>query len=370
VYRRAHGPEARVEEPARIVLGVEAPDVAEEVLHFLDRTGRARVVATAGDARQLLEAVRQLEPDAVVASPSIAPGEGALNGAALLALDTRETVAGLRRSIRAGARGFYLWPDERAALAEAAGTAGATAGVPGARRARVVGVCGARGGAGATFVATHLAAAFARRGSTCALVDATVGQGDLRTALGIPPDQEIRTLTDVMPVLDELSIAHLDEVTWPHPDGFGALLGMDAADGAAGPVHLGRVLETLGRERDAVVVHLPRASDAGVGDALDRLVVVLTLDVQAFHDAKALLSRLGVSGDDERVALVVDRARRGEIVPSDVARVFGRRPLAVIPTRRAVASAQDHGRLLPRRDRTMRAIERLARRLEMEDEAG
>ena len=58
-----------MDQVARVVLALEAPEVAEEVMHFLDRSGRARVVATAGDDRQLAEAVRQLEPDAVVAEP-------------------------------------------------------------------------------------------------------------------------------------------------------------------------------------------------------------------------------------------------------------------------------------------------------------
>ncbi len=56
-------------EVARVVLALEAHDVAEEVMHFLDRSGGARVVGTAADDRQLTEAVRQLDPDAVVAHP-------------------------------------------------------------------------------------------------------------------------------------------------------------------------------------------------------------------------------------------------------------------------------------------------------------
>ena len=58
-----------MDEVARIVLALETPDVAEEVMHFLDRTGRARVVGTAVDAAQLAEAVRQLEPSGPGAHP-------------------------------------------------------------------------------------------------------------------------------------------------------------------------------------------------------------------------------------------------------------------------------------------------------------
>ena len=107
-------------EVARVVLALEAQDVAEEVMQFLDRTGRARVVGTAQDASQLADAVRQLEPDAVVAAPTLAPARGSLNGTALLALDTTQSVGALRRAIRSGASGFYLWPAEREELASAA----------------------------------------------------------------------------------------------------------------------------------------------------------------------------------------------------------------------------------------------------------
>ena len=103
---------------ARIVLGIEGHDVAEEVMHFLDRTGRARVVATATDDRQLFEAVRQLEPDAVVASTGLVTEP--LDGRPLLALETAESVRSLRTAIRFGATGYFIWPREREALAIAA----------------------------------------------------------------------------------------------------------------------------------------------------------------------------------------------------------------------------------------------------------
>src|SRR6266498_898650 len=134
-----------MEEVARVVLALEEHDVAEEVMHFLDRTGRARVVATASDEHQLSEAVRQLEPDAVVASPVLA-NSAQLNGTALLAVDTSETVQTLRRALKAGAKGFFLWPADRGELARA--TARVLA--PGVREretlGRVVAVHGPRGG--------------------------------------------------------------------------------------------------------------------------------------------------------------------------------------------------------------------------------
>ena len=155
-----------MEDVARVVLAMEQHDVAEEVMHFLDRSGHARVVATAADDRQLREAMRQLEPDAVIGQPSLLADVARTRP--FLAVDTRESVGSLRAAIRAGADGFFVWPADREALSTAAA---ATRAGPAAldRRANVVAVHAARGGAGATFVATHLARAFARRGNACIL---------------------------------------------------------------------------------------------------------------------------------------------------------------------------------------------------------
>jgi len=166
-----------MDEVARVVLALEEHDVAEEVMHFLDRTGRARVVATASDPAQLSSAVRQLEPDAVVAQPSLV-GQGAVNGSALIAVDTRETVASLRAAIRAGACGFYLWPAEREQIAGAAARTLARAEIA-RRTAQVIGVWSPRGGAGTTFVATRISASVSLASSALPLLVLRARRGKL-----------------------------------------------------------------------------------------------------------------------------------------------------------------------------------------------
>ena len=118
-----------MEDVARVVLAMEQHDVAEEVMHFLDRSGHARVVATAADDRQLREAMRQLEPDAVIGQPSLLADVARTRP--FLAIDTRESVGSLRAAIRAGADGFFVWPVDREALSIAAAATRASA-----RRAR------------------------------------------------------------------------------------------------------------------------------------------------------------------------------------------------------------------------------------------
>jgi pilus assembly protein CpaE len=350
-----------VEGLARVVLGLDAQDVAEEVMHFLDRSERVRVVGAASDDRQLAAAVRQLEPDVVLASPGMLRSSAGLNGSPVIAVDTEESVGGLRAALAGGARGFFLWPAERDELAAAAAHAGPKSESP-RDRASVLAVTAARGGAGATFVATHLAAAFARLGKDCVLVDMDAGFGEIEMALGVPRDPEPRTIHVLAPVADELSERHLSEAAWEHPQGFRVLLAPRQPDSVS-PDDYRSILAALARHCDVVVVHLPRGIDEVARAAValaDRVLMVLNLDVLSFHGARRTLAALG---DDERFAFVVNRAGRSEIAPGDVERVFGREPLAVLPDDHAVPNAQDRGRLVPPRGKTGRAMTRLARTL-------
>ncbi len=355
-----------MENVARIVLGLEAHDVAEEVMHFLDRTGRARVVATATDERQLAEAVRQLEPDAVVASPGIAQGAGDLGRSVLLALETFESVHTLRRAIRAGAKGFFLWPADREELAGAAARMLPPALATDPKRALVVAVYGPRGGAGTTFLATHLASAFRRRDRECVLIDLDLDFADVTAALAAPAD--VRTVADALPLVDELNEHHLDEILWTHPDGFRVLLAPGEPEVAVRvrASDCRAAIATARTMTDVVVLHVPRTLDDMAQMAFelsDRVLVVVSLDVLSFRDAKRAMASVADVGTLGRFELVVNRAGRAEITVNDVARVFGKPPLAVIARDADAPAAQDRGRLLPRRGRAGRALDQLATRL-------
>jgi Flp pilus assembly CpaE family ATPase len=345
-----------VENVARIVLAVDEHDVAEEVMHFLDRVGGAHVVATAVDERQLAEAVRQLDPDAVVASPSLLR-RGAPSGRAVLAVDTRESVGSLRTTIKAGARGFYLWPQERDELV-AASRRTAVAPEDGSGGGRLIGVVGSRGGAGTTFLATHLAAAFARRRRDCLLVDLDPLFDDVGAALGIPVDEPVPTLAEL--IADE-GIAAAERRPWTHPAGFRVIPGPSVPEAVAlDPADVVALVDATTRSSDVVVAHLPRAVTAGVRAVVaraDEVLVVLNLDVTSFRAAKRTITALDV---EERCRFVVNRAARADVAVSDVQRVFGRPALGVVPASGAVRAAQDRGALLPARGRVARAVDRIA----------
>jgi Flp pilus assembly CpaE family ATPase len=362
--------EDAVDQVARIVLALEAPEVAEEVMHFLDRSGRARVVATAGDDRQLAEAIRQLEPDAVVAEPTMLGGAKA--SGVVLALDTRESVTSLRAAIASGASGYFLWPKERDDLLGAAAAAVRRSRDTG-RRGMVVAVHGGRGGVGVTFVATHLAAAFARRGSAI-LIDADPVFGDVAQALGAPAGDDatpVHTFADAASLGDELGPEQLRGALWRHASDVDVLLPPSPEVAARlGPDELRLVTDAAAGIADTIVVHLPRALDPmtiAAAEVADRLLEVLTLDVVSFRATSRAIEAFSPLHLEGRVSFVVNRASRSEITPGDVRRVFGERALAVLPMDRAVRSAQEQGRLLPGKGRMARRFDRLAATLTERD---
>lgn len=356
-------------EQTRVVLGLGDRALAEEVLHFLDRRPGIRVVEAAEGSKALGRAIGTHEADAAVVSPRILDEIEGVNGAAVLVVAERETTGALRAALRAGARGFYLWPEERDALARDAEAASTMPEPDPGKPGRVVAVYGARGGAGATFLATNLAGALAASGTDTVLADFDLFYGEVATALGIALNGAGRTLADLAPVAAELTAEHLERVLHPHPRGFGVLL---APRDAAMPSEIGEELLSSGvrllRSRHgAVVLHLPRAVDevtiAGLSLA-DVILVVVTLDVLAFRDAHRLLEFLARRGLRDRCRLVVNRAARAEIVPEDAERVFGLRPFAVIGADRSVLRAQNRGELVASRPgRTSRRVAALARDL-------
>lgn len=347
-----------------VVLGLEAHALQEQVLHFLERRPGLRIVGAAGDAQALTRKVREAGPQVVITTPEVLAAAPDLDGAALLVVGERETTAGLRAAIRAGARGFYLWPEERESLGRDADRVVSPGDPP---KGRIVAVYGPRGGVGTTFLATNLAAACVEGGRRVILADLDLHFADVTTALGILANGEARTIADVAAVGDDLGASHLEAVLHRHPKGFEILLAPKSAEQASvvEPGQVRAVGNALRGAGDLVVLHVPRALDPvtmAALEAADQILVVVTLDVLAFRDAKRALEKLAVWDLVHRCRLVVNRARKAEVLPDDAERVFGLRPVAVIASDPAVPRAQDRGQVVVgRRGQAARKVAVLAR---------
>ena len=112
-------------------------------------------------------------------------------------------------------------------------------------------------------MATHLAAAFARRGSAI-LIDADPVFGDVAQALGAPTGEEAdpaHTFADAAALGEELGPEQLRSALWRH-ERRGRPPPPPEEAIRLGPEDLRRVTDAAAGVADTVVVHLPRALGA------------------------------------------------------------------------------------------------------------
>ena len=274
-------------------------------------------------------------------------------------------MSALRTAIALGAVGAFRWPEERHALGDQLHHRRPSAPAPAASQGSVISVQGARGGAGTTFVACQLAATLSARGIPTVLVDAALAFSDVTAALGVSSEQGVRTISDLAPVVDEVSPEHLGKVLYQHPAGFGVLLGpLDGTTvGAAEAALIRAAVSSLRTSHGAVVVHTSRCLDEATLEAIrssDTVLLVTTLDLFSLYGAKRAIHRLG-SSKSGGVSVVVNNAVRSPVGVGDVERVLGVAPVARIRFDSAVPRAQQCGELLrPRSGRAARDVERLA----------
>ncbi len=361
-------------EQSTVVLGVADPALQEEVLHFLDRRPQVLVVGAATEGAALGRELRLRKPNTVVVSPEVLVTAPDLDCAAVLVVTQRETTDSLRAALRSGARGFYLWPEEREGLALGVERSRPPAAPAGASSGRVVAVLAPRGGAGCTFLATNVAAALSDRGADVVLADLDLSYGEVGTALSVPDEPPPPTIADLIPVLSELNGDHIERVLHSHPRGFRVLLAPPEppAARALSTDGMTRLVRALRERFETVVLHLPRAFDGPAAGALaeaDRVLMVITLDVLALKDARRALDRISSLGVRDACRLVINRASRGEIVPKDAAEALGVPVVSVIRGDRNVERAQNRGELVAGRSGpAARGVAGLARCL-MEEEA-
>jgi cellulose biosynthesis protein BcsQ len=299
------------------------------------------------------------------------------------------TVPVLRTAIEAGAQGAFCWPEERTDLIDAIRSSAARSADSARGRGAVLAVLGSRGGAGATFLATHLAATFAHQGHRTVLVDMDHSFGDLTAVLGLI-EGDVHSIQDLVPVADELSPDHVSNALIRHEAGFDVLLARSGApvapstkpDGSAAPaVPIGlyaACAALLAGESERIVLHLPRALGHLTQTAIrmaDMVVLVTGLDLMALYGARraleAIRSTPGGAHQAPSVAVVLNATRRAEVTPAEAERVLGVRPAGRVRSDASVALAQSRVRLVHHRRPAWRDVDRLASRLDrIREEAG
>jgi pilus assembly protein CpaE len=207
----------------------------------------------------------------------------------------------------------------------------------------------AKGGSGATFLATNLAYALAQRSLRVAIFDLNLQFGDV--PLFITDRRGSADLASVCRELERLdgpllesSMVQVSSTLW--------VLGAPVTPERAldvGPSALQRLVEVARTQFDVVVLDLGRVVDATTLQALDesdRVHMVLQMALPTLHGASrllAVLDRLGHGG--AKLRLVANRVDRGcEIGATQVRRALGRDLAISVPNSyRNVAAAVNRG---------------------------
>lgn len=295
------------------------------------------VVDLAEDAERLLAALEGVPapcPPLLVSSP---PDDAAL----------------LLRAMRVGGREF-LPHDASASVLQAAiermrRSAPSTALEPGPG-APLLAVLGAKGGVGATFVATQLAVALCSNHEPTALLDLAQPVGDAGLQLDLVPPHCLARAAQETAALDA---TFLRTLLCAHPSGVQLLSATERAEDAellrASTVE--RALALLRADFDWVVVDLGRGWNEGSVRALDfasHVLLVTQADLPALVNAKRqldLLERLGIAS--EKVHVVANRDDRADAMPErDVKRFLGRSIELRLPDDAAVTRCANEGRTL------------------------
>jgi pilus assembly protein CpaE len=306
-----------------ILLVHVAPEIEAALGAALGRPQTLHAVADVAAARA---ALAQGKPAvAVVGLAQAGPGDAlelvhelADRGVVVVILGARKDPDLILAALRAGAREFLVAGEEPQLertvqqLLEASGAV---------RLGKIHAVVPAKGGMGATVVATHLAGALHRAGKRVCVVDLDLELGDVLTFLDLSGTY---TLGDVATNMRRLDRDLLDASVPRHKSGIFVLSQSEKvteADGV-GPETVAQVLRFLRHHYDHVILDgLRDFGDVPLAalDLSDRILLLVTQEVPAVRNAQRkaeLLRQLGF--DAGRVLVVVNRYQKSSPITRQV----------------------------------------------------
>jgi pilus assembly protein CpaE len=368
-----------------IKISIVAPslDAAERVardIHALESSADVRT--NAGDADAAYGEMLQSHPDVmVVEMPNVSAQdlrklESALIArpqASLILLTPDRSSDTLLGAMRAGIREVVPTPllngEFKAAYSRQVDRlrAGRAAERP---EGTVLAFMPAKGGAGATFLATSFAHALSRSGKRVAVIDLNLHLGDAAIFLSDKP--VTATMADLAQQEHRLDGSLLESVMLQCGTHLWLLASPETPDAAVGirAETVGRIIALARSRFDFVVLDLGRVPDAVTLCALDaaRTVYLVAQTTLPFlHDGRRLMTLLRDLGyPQDKLELIINRVEKGgDLTPADVRKTLNFQSARDIPNSYAtVAFAINHGLPLLRhapRDPVARALADWAR---------
>jgi pilus assembly protein CpaE len=320
----------------RVLVVDDVPESRDSISKLLRFETDMEVVGTAGEGREAVQKVLQLNPDIVLMDINMPDMDGitaaglitqqAPNSAVIM-MSVQNEADYLRRSMQAGAREFLVKPfslddlvrsirevnDNRRPVV-AATPAQLLKEMPAAsgERGQVICAFSPKGGTGRSTLLANLAVAtkLATK-KQVALFDADLVFGDLAVLLNLPVN---KTITDLSVNIRQLDEDLLADVMVSHSSGVKVLLAPASPQQAEQVTaeHVRLVLQTMVTCFDYVFVDLrPSFDDANLAlmDVADKILLVIHNELTSLKNARLFLEVADLLGyPRDKVSIVLNRA--------------------------------------------------------------
>jgi pilus assembly protein CpaE len=325
--------------------------------------GREQVDLAVADLRSLADADLGLIEAALAVSPATT----------LVLVCSDSSADFLLRAMRAGIREIVLPTSPadtlRNALLRQIQRRGSAPVPQPLRKAKALAFVSAKGGGGATFLATNLGFALAARSRKVALFDLNLQFGD--AALFVSDQQPARTVADVAREIQRLDQDFLEANMMTPAPGYQLLPAPDTPERAIDvKTETVERLFTLARTRyDYILVDVGRVLDKVTVRALDEVDavhIVIQSTLPYLHNAKRMIGVLsGLGYERQKIRLLINRySKSDEITLAEIEKTLGMSVDHQVPNSyAAVAHSINHGRALidhAPRDPVARALTEIA----------
>jgi len=182
----------------------------------------------------------------------------------------------------------------------------------------VIGILSAKGGVGASLVATNLGCALAGYGQTL-LLDLNPGSGADDLLLNLSPQ---RSWADLLPVVKEISPKHLQLIIAEHPTGLNFMRTPEVWLNDIDWLAVVQLLGFLADENEWLLLDMPTGMPAvtqSVFSMMDIALVVTTADPPALRAAGRLIKSLPPSLRNQSGLVVNQITRRHPASPVEIA---------------------------------------------------
>lgn len=203
------------------------------------------------------------------------------------------------------------------------------------RGGRVIAVCGARGGVGATTIAANLALQIAEETrSHVALLDLNLRGGHAAMLLGVRPSPGLRAILETPEHVDALL---LDRVAIAIGDRLRVIAAEEPMEAVPLPTPAGvkQVVELLRQRFNVIIIDMPMPPSPAEGEALlsaRQALLVLNPEVASLRDAQQMKRLITAQIGGGRVLTILNRSNMPGALSLDlVKQALGSTPEVVIP---------------------------------------